>query len=297
MAIINSAFIGRGRKSAGNATFRTVRGRTIASMKVAKKGSQGSYKSRAQFMMAVISRFAAIKKSDIMVSFDPTSYGSSRNAFFKINYEVLVKAMRSLYAAFIASEHKDFPTDTQILAEVAEYATANPNEIVRVKKAGFDVVYLDGEWTSEQNPITTEMGVIEVSANDPSMGSVSGAGSYEVGATATIQATANSGYKFLKWNDGNTENPRLVVAQKGTQSLQAIFAELVNITFKASPEGHATITGGGDYAVGEQFVAEVTPAAGCEFEKWYDDNTENPRTFTATDNIVITAYITGEPDV
>lgn len=297
MAIINSAFIGRGRKSAGNATFRTVRGRTIASMKVAKKGSQGSYKSRAQFMMAVISRFAAIKKSDIMVSFDPTSYGSSRNAFFKINYEVLVKAMKSLYAAFIASEHKDFPTDVQILAAVAEYATANPNEIVRVKKAGFDVVYLDGEWTSEQNPITTEMGVIEVSANDPSMGSVSGAGSYEVGATATIQATANSGYKFMKWNDGNTENPRLVVAQKGTQSLQAIFAELVTLTFKSSPEGNATITGSGDYGVGEEVVALVTPVAGCDFEKWYDENTENPRTFIASQNLIITAYIKGEPDV
>lgn len=297
MAIINSAFIGRGRKSAGNATFRTVRGRTIASMKVAKKGSQGSYKSRAQFMMAVISRFAAIKKSDIMVSFDPTSYGSSRNAFFKINYEVLVKAMKSLYAAFIASEHKDFPTDTQILAAVAEYASANPSEIVRVKKAGYNVVYLDGEWTSEQNPITTEMGVIEVSVNESSMGSVSGAGSYEVGATATLQAKANSGYKFLKWNDGNTDNPRLVVAQKGTQSLQAIFAELVTLTFKANPEGNATVSGSGDYAVGEKVVAEVTPVAGCEFDKWYDDNTENPRTFTASQNLTITAYIKGEPDV
>lgn len=297
MAIINSAFIGRGRKSAGNATFRTVRGRTIASMKVAKKGSQGSYKSRAQFMMAVISRFAAIKKSDIMVSFDPTSYGSSRNAFFKINYEVLVKAMKSLYAAFIASEHKDFPTDVQILAAVAEYATANPNEIVRVKKAGFDVVYLDGEWTSEQNPITTPMGVIEVSSNDTSMGEVSGAGSYEIGATATIQATAKSGYKFLRWNDGVTENPRNVVALEGTQSFQAVFAELVTLTFVASPEGNATITGSGDYGAGEKVVALVTPVAGCEFEKWYDENTENPRTFTASQDLVITAYIKGEPDV
>lgn len=297
MAIINSAFIGRGRKSAGNATFRTVRGRTIASMKVAKKGSQGSYKSRAQFMMAVISRFAAIKKSDIMVSFDPTSYGSSRNAFFKINYEVLVKAMKSLYAQFIASEHRDFPTDTQILAAVAEYASANPSEIVRVKKAGYDVVYLDGEWTSEQNPITTEMGVIEVSVNEPSMGKVTGAGSYEVGATARLEATPVRGYKFLKWNDGNTDNPRSVVAQKGTQSFQAIFAELVTLTFKASPEGNATITGSGDYAVGEKVVAEVTPVAGCEFDKWYDENRENPRTFTASQSIVITAYITGEPDV
>lgn len=297
MAIINSAFIGHGRKSAGNATFRMVRGRTIASMKVAKKGSQGSYKSRAQFMMAVISRFAAIKKSDILVSFDPTSYGSSRNAFFKINYEVLVKAMKSLYAAFIASEHKDFPTDTQILAAVTEYASANPSEIVRVKKAGYDVVYLDGEWTSEQNPITTPMGVIEVSSNDPSMGKVDGAGSYEIGATAKIEATPIRGYKFLKWNDGVTENPRNVVALEGTQRFQAIFAELVTLTFTASPEANATITGSGDYGVGEEVVALVTPVAGCEFDKWYDDNKENPRTFIASQNLNITAYIKGEPDV
>ena len=58
MAIISSVFMGRAKKSAGNATFRTVRGRTIASQKVAKKGTKTGKMSKNQFALAVISRFA-----------------------------------------------------------------------------------------------------------------------------------------------------------------------------------------------------------------------------------------------
>ncbi|MCQ2232869.1 MAG: hypothetical protein MJZ30_13585 [Paludibacteraceae bacterium] len=39
-------------------------------------------------------------------------------------------------------------------------------------------------------------------------GSVTGGGSYEQGKVATISASANSGYRFVKWSDGVTTNPR-----------------------------------------------------------------------------------------
>ena len=39
-------------------------------------------------------------------------------------------------------------------------------------------------------------------------GTVSGGGTYNHGATATLTATPNDGYKFVEWNDENTDNPR-----------------------------------------------------------------------------------------
>lgn len=48
---------------------------------------------------------------------------------------------------------------------------------------------------------------VTVSSNNTSMGSVSGGGTYEEGATATVTATPKSGYKFTKWSDGSKKNP------------------------------------------------------------------------------------------
>ena len=41
-------------------------------------------------------------------------------------------------------------------------------------------------------------------------GTVTGGGTYEYGKSATLTATANSGYTFSKWSDGVTTNPRTV---------------------------------------------------------------------------------------
>ena len=43
---------------------------------------------------------------------------------------------------------------------------------------------------------------------DENQGFVLGAGTYLAGATATIVAIPSDGYQFVKWGDGNTENPR-----------------------------------------------------------------------------------------
>ena len=46
---------------------------------------------------------------------------------------------------------------------------------------------------------------------DENQGYVLGAGSYLSGSTATLAAIANDGYYFVKWGDGNTDNPRTIV--------------------------------------------------------------------------------------
>lgn len=49
-----------------------------------------------------------------------------------------------------------------------------------------------------------------VSATVQGQGSVSGTGTYNVGSTATLTATPATGYRFVKWSDGNTSATRTV---------------------------------------------------------------------------------------
>ena len=152
MAIIRSIAVGKARKSAGNVTFRTVRGRTIMSEKVAERPitrAPGEAMSRYPYMFALINRYANLHKADIGVSFDKTKYGSERNNFFKSNYSALCEAFADLYSS---TPDPDQVTDTEIEAAVTTYATTNTSAIYRVKKSGYDVVYLSGEWSTDDNP-------------------------------------------------------------------------------------------------------------------------------------------------
>lgn len=151
MAIINSLGIGRGKKSAGNLTYRTVRGRCIASQKQEKRGPvKGAY-SIAQATFSLVSTFMRAHAADIDVSFDKTAYGSARNNFYKTNKSALAAALATLANEYAYAKQK--ADITAIDAAIATYAQQNPKAIVRVKLSGFDTVYLSGAWSSDDNPV------------------------------------------------------------------------------------------------------------------------------------------------
>lgn len=60
------------------------------------------------------------------------------------------------------------------------------------------------------------MAIVVAEAADSTMGSVSGAGIYDSGDTATLTAVASCGYRFDRWNDSVTDNPRQVVVTADT---------------------------------------------------------------------------------
>lgn len=151
MAIVNSLGVGRGRKSAGNLTYRTVRGRCIASQRREKTGNPSGNISIAQATFSIISTFIRAHASDIDVSFNKSTYGSARNNFYKKNKSALAAAVTSLASAYSASKNK--PSATEIDAAVAAYAQTNQSAIIRVDLAGYDIVYLTGPWSSDDNPI------------------------------------------------------------------------------------------------------------------------------------------------
>lgn len=55
-------------------------------------------------------------------------------------------------------------------------------------------------------------------------GTVSGSGTYNYGATATLKATPSAGYHFVKWSDGNT-NPSRTVTVTGNATYTATFEQ------------------------------------------------------------------------
>lgn len=67
---------------------------------------------------------------------------------------------------------------------------------------------------------------IGTAANDASMGTVSGAGSYDMGETVTLKATANEGYRFLQWTDDVLDNPREVTADEDGVTYTAVFEKV-----------------------------------------------------------------------
>jgi len=69
---------------------------------------------------------------------------------------------------------------------------------------------------------------VTVSASDPSMGTVSGGGTYRAGETCTVTATPNAGFQFVNWSNGETANPYSFTVVSNI-TLQAIFAPLEGI--------------------------------------------------------------------
>ena len=131
-------------------------------------------------------------------------------------------------------------------------------------------------------------------ANNAAFGSVTGTATYNYGDTATLVATANAGYRFVKWNDDNIANPRKVVVTDHL-NLTAIF-EVDNstpasfmIVVVANNAAYGTTTGTAVYDAGAEATISAVAAAGCYFAKWSDGNSDNPRRITVSSDLTITA--------
>lgn len=109
---------------------------------------------------------------------------------------------------------------------------------------------------------------ISVVPENPIMGAASGSGSYKYGSQVQISATPNYGYKFKKWADGNTDNPRTVTVT-GAQTYVAVFEESeFGVNLVSSPGAGGSTSGGGTYKYLDSATISATPATGYHFTKW-----------------------------
>ena len=134
---------------------------------------------------------------------------------------------------------------------------------------------------------------LTVNSANPSMGSVSGGGTYNSGATATLTATANSGYHFTQWQDGNTSNPRTVTVTGDatyTAYFEADAPTQYTLTVTTANPSMGSVSGGGTYNANATATLTATANDGYHFTHWQDNNTQNPRIVTVTTNATYTAY-------
>jgi hypothetical protein len=92
-------------------------------------------------------------------------------------------------------------------------------------------------------------------------GTVSGGGTFEAGKTATITATASTGYTFKQWNDGNTDASR-TVSVNGNATYTAEFTPKeyqITVECISSESGKkCTVSGAGTYKYGDTVTLTAT---------------------------------------
>ena len=119
---------------------------------------------------------------------------------------------------------------------------------------------------------------VEAYSSDESMGSVMGGGEYAEGTVATLAAIPASGYCFVQWSDGNTENPRQITVTEDV-SLTAEFSAAARLTVSSNDDTMGSVTA----------VLTAIPQEGYRFARWNDGNTENPRTVFVTESVNLVA--------
>ncbi len=162
--------------------------------------------------------------------------------------------------------------------------TANPRTVTVNGNATYTATF-------EANPPVQY--TITVASNNNTWGTVSGGGTYNAGATATLTATAANGYHFVQWQDGNTSNPRTITVNGNatyTATFEANPPVQYTITVASNNNAWGTVSGGGTYNAGATATLTATAANGYHFVQWQDGNTSNPRTVTVNGNATYTAF-------
>ena len=116
---------------------------------------------------------------------------------------------------------------------------------------------------------------LEAVPDSTSHGEVIGGGRWPDDSYDTIKAEPSLGYRFVEWNDGNTENPRVVHLVSDT-SFVAHFgiAQTFDLTVSSSDETQGSAFGGGNYYHGTNVTITAVPEYGFKFTHWSSGGNE-----------------------
>ena len=118
-------------------------------------------------------------------------------------------------------------------------------------------------------------------------GFVQGSGSYAYGETITITATAEEGYHFAGWSDGDNNITRTLTVTRDTLLIAEFYNEVRSVVINSNPGGE--VTGAGTYAYGATVVLTATPNEGYHFVGWSDGETAPVRTITVMSDTTLKA--------
>lgn len=141
---------------------------------------------------------------------------------------------------------------------------------------------------------------IAISASPTAAGTVSGGGTYPSGNDATVIATTNPGYVFLRWQEGSatvSTSPSYTFMVTGNRTLVAKYDEAFVISTSSSPAaGGTTEMDSATYKTGERARAKAFPATGYTFANWTANgavvSTSTDYRFDVTGNRTLVANFT-----
>ncbi|MBR5983989.1 MAG: PKD domain-containing protein, partial [Bacteroidales bacterium] len=168
------------------------------------------------------------------------------------------------------------PNDGYMFTSWNNGSTQNPRTVV---------VTEDANYVANFEVIPVQYTITVVSAND-NQGSVAGGGAFNEGTVLQISATANAGFRFVSWNDNNTDNPRTITVTANATYIASFEAlpPQYTVTVMSANETQGVVFGGGTYDAGTEIQISATANEGFLFASWNDGNTDNPRTITVTAN-------------
>ena len=111
--------------------------------------------------------------------------------------------------------------------------------------------------------------------SDLALGTVAGSGVFKAGEQITLKATANEGYKFIQWSDGNTDNPRVVTvtsdvtytAEFAPIPTQHVLVDGIYYNFDITKkEATVTYNGSEDYWYSQSYSGDVVIPATVNYE-------------------------------
>ena len=164
--------------------------------------------------------------------------------------------------------------------------------------------YSDGQWQKSRNneyngyyfaifPIIEVLDTFEIigMSHDESLGRVEGSGEYVKNSRVVLTAIPNEGYDFEMWNDGVTDNPRVIYAEQDT-TFTAYFAPIRQYTVEvlSADLSQGRVAGGGTFDKNTEIDIAAQGNPGYKFKMWNDSITDNPRTIVVTQDTLFTAY-------
>ena len=146
---------------------------------------------------------------------------------------------------------------------------------------------------------------LTLDVNDPTMGTVSGAGVYPDSNVVTIEAVPFEGYHFVAWNDNDTHIVRTITLVSDTAFTAYFAADTLptpppdtlwrTVAVTANVDGVCETYGSGLYVdsstveIGYHLADTTTVGGHWQFLGWSDGENDNPRTILVTSDTAIVA--------
>ncbi len=210
----------------------------------------------------------------------------------------------------------DGDVETEVIEEPAKtFVFETVVELTAVPSAGWEFSNWEGDLSGSSNPqqimmdedkeVTAvfEMEEYSLSTSTDGNGSIDvdpDQSSYHYGDEVTVTAEPDDGWEFVEWQGdlSGSSNPETITMDEDKQ-ITAVF-EAQQYSVNTSTDGNGSVSLDPDqssYLYNEEVTITANSASGWEFDGWQGDlsGSDNPKTFTVTSNMSITAVFTEIP--